>query len=42
MKIFDRILGRKSAEGPSYDQIADMLDGRGSAQVAGVTVITEF
>ena len=38
MKIFDRILGRKSAEGPSYDQIADMIDGRGSAQVAGVTV----
>lgn len=38
MKIFDRILGRKSAEGPSYDKIADMLDGRGGAQVAGVTV----
>lgn len=38
MKFFDRILGRKSSEGPSYDQIADMIDGRGSAQVAGVTV----
>jgi len=38
VKFLDRILGRKSAEGPSYDQIADMIDGRSSAQVAGVTV----
>ena len=38
MKFFDRILGRKSSEGPSYDQIADMIDVRGGAQVAGVTV----
>lgn len=38
MKFFDRILGRKSAEGPTYDQAADMIDARGAGNVAGVTV----
>lgn len=38
MKIIDRILGRKSSEGPTYDQVADMIDGRGASSVAGVTV----
>lgn len=38
MKIFGFTLGRKSSEGPTYDQIADMIDGRGGANVAGVTV----
>jgi len=38
VKLFGFTLGRKSSEGPTYDQIADMIDGRGGAQVAGVTV----
>jgi len=38
VKLFGLTIGRKSSEWPSYDQIADMIDGRGGAQVAGVTV----
>lgn len=37
MKLFDRIMGRKSAQ-LTYDQIADMIDGDGGASVAGVIV----
>lgn len=37
MKFFDRLFGRKSAE-LTYDQIASLIDGGGSASVAGVVV----
>ena len=37
MKILDRIFGRKANE-LTYDQVADLIDGRGGRSVAGVTV----
>lgn len=37
MKFIDRLLGRKAAQ-LTYDQIANLIDGHGGAQVAGVTV----
>ena len=37
MKFFDRFFGRKAAQ-LTYDQIASLIDGNGSSQIAGVTV----
>jgi len=37
MKFLDRLLGRKAAE-LTYDQIADLIDGTGGANFAGVAV----
>lgn len=37
MKFLDRLLGRKAAQ-LTYDQVADLIDGRGGRTVAGVTV----
>ena len=37
MKFLDRFFGRKAAQ-LTYDQIASLIDGNGSSQIAGVTV----
>lgn len=37
MNLFGRLFGRKSAQ-PTYDQVADLIDGRGGRSVAGVYV----
>lgn len=37
MKLLDRIMGRKAAQ-LTYDQIADMIDGGGGSEIAGVIV----
>jgi phage portal protein BeeE len=37
VKFLDRLFGRKSAQ-LTYDQVADLIDGRGGRTVAGVMV----